>query len=300
VKKIIIVLLVLTMVSCEHSAGPDDNHEPVINENLGDFALVAAGEFKMGDNFNEGDSDERPVHTVYLDAYYIEKYEVTNGKYKEFINDSGYLDSTYWTAGGFGDYGIQPNYWTNSIYRGGGIAGNENFPVVGISWYEAMAYCAWLSEKTGETYRLPTEAEWEKAARGTDQKRYPWGGNIDGSCANYWDSGDPYEDGLTPVGFYDGGTHKGFKTNDNSSSYGVYDMTGNVWEWCYDRYNIKYYAASPVDNPNGPLSGIFRVLRGGCWGTYYNYRSALRSARRYKSYPRNRFCVAGFRCVREY
>lgn len=245
----------------------------VINDGYDDYVLVPGGEFKMGDNFNEGDFDEKPVHTVYLSVYYIGKYEVKNTEYKKFIEDRGYTTQSYWTSGGFGQYGSQPYCWINSQYRGGGISGNENFPVVGISWYEAMAYCNWLSAKTGKIFRLPTEAEWEKAARGDDtknstlrhQRRYPWGDNFDGSYANYWYSGDPYDNGLTPVGYYDGTTHGNFVTYNNASPYGAYDMTGNVWEWCSDWYSDNYYSRSHINNPTGTSSGSSRVIRGGSW-----------------------------------
>jgi len=272
------------------------NEGKSVNDGYGDYVLVPAGEFLMGDNFNSGDLDEKPVHLVFLDAYYISKYKVTNSEYNRFIDDGGYTDSTYWTAGSYGYYVSQPVYWNDSKYKGGGIEGNENFPVVGVSWYEAMAYCKWLSKKTGKIYRLPTEAEREKAARGTDQRMYPWGNNIDGSYANYSNSGDPYVI-LTPVGFYDGNTHNGFPTNNNASPYGAYDMAGNVWEWCSDWHNKDYYSISPTNNPAGPSSGSFRVVRGGWWGSG---PCILTTTNRYAFAPFYREYDVGFRCVREY
>ncbi|MFC1731113.1 SUMF1/EgtB/PvdO family nonheme iron enzyme [candidate division KSB1 bacterium] len=268
-----------------------------VNEGYGDYFLVPAGEFQMGDNFNEGEAHELPVHTVYLDSFYIGEYEITNYEYKRFMDDGGYTNSAYWTVGGFGSYGSEPSYWNNSTYRGGGIPGNENFPVVGVSWYESMAYCSWLSAKTGEKYRLPTEAEWEKAARGTDQRRYPWGNNIDGSYANYSNSGDSYDNGMTPVGYYDGSIHGSFSTNDNSSPYGAYDMAGNVYEWVSDWYSANYYADSPSNNPTGPASGSGRVIRGGSWNSlpWEGLRSTFRPA---GHPPNNTFNYLGFRCVR--
>ena len=187
----------------------------------------------MGDNFYEGNGNETPVHTVYLDSYYIGKFEVTNGEYRRFIDSGGYINPEYWNAGGFEKVGNKPKFWNDIIYKGGGF-GNDKFPVVGVSWFEAMAYCSWLSKKNGKTYRLPTEAEWEKAARGTDQRRYSWGNDIGGSYANYMESGDPYESGITSVGFFNGTVRNGFATYNSTSSYGAYDMTGNVWEWCFD------------------------------------------------------------------
>lgn len=161
-----------------------------IDDGYGVLFLVSAGKFPMGDNYDEGNDRERPVHTVYVDDYHIGKYEVTNGEYNKFIDDGGYSNLDYWKAGGFGWFS-KPLYCHDATYNGGGIPGNEKFPVVGVSWYEAKSYCSWLSVKTGRGYRLPTEAEWEKAARGGDyldgdrngnvpnpinpQRRYPWG-----------------------------------------------------------------------------------------------------------------------------
>jgi formylglycine-generating enzyme required for sulfatase activity len=137
-----------------------------VNDGHGDYVFVPAGEFLMGDNYEEGNPREGPAHPVYLDSYYIGADEVTNAEYARFIDDEGYEDRAYWTAGGFGSFAV-PRYWNDPAHRGGGIPGNEQFPVCGVNWFEANAFCAWLSAKTGETYRLPTEAEWEKAARGT-------------------------------------------------------------------------------------------------------------------------------------
>ncbi|MEJ2307366.1 MAG: SUMF1/EgtB/PvdO family nonheme iron enzyme [candidate division WOR-3 bacterium] len=202
------------------------------------------------------------------------------------------------------------------------MPGNENFPVVGVNLHEANAYCKWLSEKTGEIYRLPTESEWEKAARGTDQRRYPWGNNIDSSYANYYKSGDPYENdlsftgGLTQVGFYDGYIHDGFPTHDNASPYGAYDMAGNVWEWISDPWDPHYYSKSPIHNPKGPAPGdsidfprgpkfgdYIASIRGGFWRDEKGIMnmSSLRSSYRGMIFggPRRRHIGIGFRCVRE-
>lgn len=138
----------------------------IINEGFGEFLLVPAGAFKMGDNFGDGESRERPVHRVYLDAFYIAKYEVTNGDWKKFQADPGYENPQIWP-----DQRIVPKdqspYWNQANNHGGGTPNSENYPVIGINWDAATAYCKWVSLKTGQKYRLPTEAEWEKAARGT-------------------------------------------------------------------------------------------------------------------------------------
>jgi formylglycine-generating enzyme required for sulfatase activity len=280
------------------SLGGAEPHQggAVLDEGYGEYVLVPAGQFMMGDNYREGDPDEVPVHPVYLDAYYVGRHKITNMEYARFLTAGGYSDSTHWDAGGFGDYGAEPRYWRTARFRGGGIAGNEAFPVVGVSWFEAAAYCGWVSGQTGARYRLPTEAEWEKAARGTDQRRFPWGETVDGSYANYEFSGDPYEPGITPVGFYDGSPHGGFRTSANISPYGAVELTGNVWEWCRDWYAGDYYSVSPRSNPNGPQTGSSRVLRAGGWvDSHYYHRAANRNS----SFPENRNPIQGFRCVRE-
>jgi len=285
-----IILLSATAVFCSEAPPP-------VNDGYGDYLLVSAGEFLMGDNFNEGNSDEIPVHKVYLDAYYIGKYKITNGDYKKFMEDGGYSNADYWTADGFGEYGSEPEFWHSPHDKGGGTDGSDNYPVVGVSWFEAMAYCVWLSEKTGHTYRLPTEAEWEKAARGADQKRYAWGNEIDKYHANYDYGQERNTMVLTPVGYFDGSSRDGFNTDNNASPYGAYDMTGNVSEWCLDWYDMEYYSYSPEKNPRGPDAGDSRVLRGGGYvdSAYYQ-----RMAQRHKTGAHFKGYKTGFRCVREH
>ena len=142
------------------------------------------GRFRMGDNFGDGESRERPVHVVDLDAFYIGKYEVTNGDWRKFRDDPGYDDPKFWPSGRVVPKNQIP-YWTQAQNHGGGTPNSDSYPVLGVNWDAATAYCNWLSAKTGKKYRLPTEAEWEKAARGTDQRRFPWGNTIDHSYANY-------------------------------------------------------------------------------------------------------------------
>ncbi len=270
--------------------------QSTIDDGFGDYVLVPGGDFQMGDNFNEGDSDEVPVHTVRVESFYIGKHKITNAAYAKFIEADGYSEASYWSAGGFGNYGSRPRHWGDATCAGGGLDCNEGFPVVGVSWFEAMAYCEWLSTQTGETYRLPTEAEWERAARGSDQRRFAWGADIDGPHANYEFSGDPFEPGITPVGFYDGTARQGFQTQDNASPYGAYDMIGSVWEWCLDWYDGAYYSGSSVIDPRGPATGSSRILRAGGWvdSAYYQ-----RAANRNSSFPENRNPIQGFRAVRE-
>jgi len=288
IKLVLLIMPIFLLISCSKTPR-------VVNDGYGDYLLIPAGTFQMGDNFDEGNSDEIPLHEVYLDAYYIGKYKVTNEEYKKFIEDGGYTNSVHWTAGGFGEYGEEPEHCENWESRGGGLPDNETFPVVGVSWFEAMAYCSWLSAKTGCEYRLPTEAEWEKAARGTDQRRYAWGDNIDPSYTNYDNGEDRSQKQISPVGFYNGETRNGFSTNDNSSPYGVYDMTGNVTEWCSDWYDREYYINSPKENSQGPETGSSRVLRAGGYvdAAYYQ-----RAASRHKMGAHFKSYKTGFRCVR--
>ena len=218
----------------------------------GEMVLVPAGEFWMGSD--EAD-DERPRHKVSLGDYYIDKYEVTNALYKRF------MDATSRSA---------PSYWTDAKFN------DAAQPVVGVSWHDAEAYCKWAGK------RLPTEAEWEKAARGTDGRKYPWGNQWDAARTN---SGEGGPRKPVAVGSYPNGVRP----------YGAHDMAGNVREWVADWYDSAYYRASPERNPQGPASGSFRVLRGGSWD---HYAFALRAAYRSFFTPDYRNDGIGVRCAR--
>lgn len=217
---------------------------------------VPAGTFSMG---SETSSHERPIHAVNLSAYYMDKYEVTNAAYKRCV-EAGVCDPPK-----------QSRSSTRTAYYGNPEF--DEFPVIYVDWNMAKTYCEWRGA------RLPTEAEWEKAARGTDGRTYPWGEGISCDEANYNNCvGD-----TTKVGSYLGGV----------SPYGLYDMAGNVWEWVNDWYDSSYYQTSPSSNPQGPTSGQYRVLRGGSWN---NYGSSVRSVFRFGNDPSNPGHYLGFRC----
>jgi formylglycine-generating enzyme required for sulfatase activity len=220
---------------------------------LGEMVYVPAGEFIMGSN--EGYSDEKPAHTVYLDAFYIDKYEVTNAQYRKCA-EAGACSQPH-----DAEYYNDPNY-----------AGH---PMVYVDWSQADAYCRWAGK------RLPTEAEWEKAARGTDGRTYPWGEGIDCDHAQYGECGGQ----TVPVGSKPQGT----------SPYGALDMAGNVWEWVADWYGEDYYSQSPERNPPGPDSGWSRVLRGGSWD---NLQWFAYCTGRGRNFPGLRNHFVGFRCAR--
>jgi len=231
------------------------------------MVFVPAGEFPMGSN--EGRDDEKPVHQIFLDAYYIDKYEVTVGQYAKF------LEATSMNA---------PPMWTTMDQPP-----HRKRPVVNVDWEDANNYCEWAEK------RLPTEAEWEKAARGTDGRIYPWGNDPPNHLrANYggkekWNKHTV----LVPVG----------QLKNGQSPYGISDLAGNVWEWVSDWYDPNYYATSPPRNPTGPETGKYKVLRGGSWDLAPEH---LRSARRdfnnplsfdYDS-PSYRNFSSGFRCAK--
>ncbi|NOZ61426.1 MAG: formylglycine-generating enzyme family protein [Calditrichaeota bacterium] len=251
-----------------------------------EMVRVPAGNFLMGSE--DFEFDERPAHKVFLDEYWIDKYPVTNARYARFLNaflekfpgDSGKI-------GSFFDEEISQVHRQDELFVVDSVFADH--PMVGVTWFGANAYAEFYLK------RLPTEAEWEKAARGTDGKLYPWGNEIDSSRANFWNSGDPFEEGTTPVGFYNGQNYQGFQTKDSQSPYGCYDMVGNVREWVADWYQWDYYAKGRKINPKGPESGDKKVARG---GGYLFHADELRATLRYSLEPDRAASFIGFRCVR--
>ncbi|MBI1299670.1 SUMF1/EgtB/PvdO family nonheme iron enzyme [bacterium] len=240
---------------------------------------------------------ESPAHTVYLDGYWIGQTEVTNAQFRAFIEDGGYTTERYWSASGWtwrvANSITEPEFWQDANFNG------DQQPVSGISWYEADAYSRWLTQKSGLAIRLPTEAEWEKAARGTDGRTYPWGDDWDPSRANYCDRrcGDAFAFALWVDANNDDGyahTSPVGRFLNGASPNGALDMAGNVWEWTGDWYDSSYYATSPERNPMGPASGSERVLRGGSWS---DNPSFLRGAFRLRYTPDYRNINVGVRVV---
>ena len=294
------------------------------------FQRVPAGEFLMGSAespqalaraFPHADprrlkelSDEAPVHRVRISRdFLLGTYEVTVGEFRRFLQASGYVPES--VRDGSGAYGFNPNYDPARSERGDlfegrnpryswqntGFAQTERDPVVNVTWNDAMAMAKWLSQREGATYRLPTEAEWEYAARAGTRTRYPGGDSpevllksantFDRETAQRWprwrDQAGEGSDGYpftAPVGSF------------APNAFGLYDMIGNAWEWCADWYGENYYAHAPAADPKGPASGNARVRRGGSWHTWPLY---ARVAFRNWNTPETRYVLLGFRLLRE-
>jgi serine/threonine-protein kinase len=256
------------------------------------MVYVPAGEFLMGsaDSDSQAYSNEKPQHQVALDAFWIDRTEVTNDMFTRFVSATSYKTDAEKLGSGYTLFGtmwsdVKGADWQHPGGRSTNIRGLDILPVVLVSWNDAKAYCEWAGR------RLPTEAEWEKAARGTDGRIYPWG-NQTATCEHtVMDDGSGNGCGKGNAAWTVGSRSKGI------SPYGSYDMAGNVWEWVADWYDEKYYDSSAAKRPNpqGPASGQYRVLRGGSWSVIaQDVRSAVRN--RYS--PENRNSNFGFRCAR--
>jgi formylglycine-generating enzyme required for sulfatase activity len=295
-----------------------------------EFVRIPAGEFRMGSDeepqalakaFPAYDpvrftqlGDEGPVHRVRITrAFWLGRHEVTVAQFRRFVEASGHVPES--EADGTGGYGFNPAYDPATTARGDafegrdpkyswrnpGFAQGDDHPVVNVSWNDAVAMARWLSAQEGVTYRLPTEAEWEYAARagtrtrfstGDDPRTLLHGANVfDQDAAPHWPQWRSFaldgHDGhafTAPVGRF------------APNAFGLHDMHGNVWEWCADWHADDYYARSPVDDPTGPPDGSVRVRRGGSWHTWAFY---ARSSFRNWNSPETRYTLVGFRLLRE-
>ncbi len=243
-----------------------------------EMILVPAGEFIMGSE--ELGDDERPAHLVYLDAFWIDRYEVSNDRFARFVAATGYQTEAQargwgWVWKGSEWEKVEGADWRHPRGSASSIEGRLEHPVVLVSWNDARAYCQWAGKQ------LPSEAQWEKAARGTAGWRYAWGDDFDGSQANTSEAG---LGDTAPVGHF---------SPQGDSPYGACDMTGNVWEWVADWYASDYYRQAAPENPSGPVTGSDKVLRGGSWPFDEVY---ARAAFRYNARPDYTYDFAGFRC----
>ncbi len=251
-----------------------------------EMVLIPSGPFWMGRThmflFDElswtarARLDDQPAHRISIDAFYIDKYEVTNADYALFVQATGRRTPWHWAKGQ-----ITP--------------GQERWPAYNVDWNDAASFCAWAGK------RLPTEAEWEKAARGgLDRNLYSWGneiGETNGSAGE--EGGGARQTKLARYGFPNGPAPVGsYKPN----GYGLYDVTGNVWEWVSDWYTRDYYVISPLNNPGGPEDGTYKVIRGGGWSNEDDQRTGQRSLLgvHYRNYapPSQTSDAFGFRCAR--
>jgi len=223
------------------------------------LVTIPAGWFLMGSE--NGQDNERPIHGVWIDTLRLAACQVTNAEYACFLRDTGKQPPPFWS---------DPNF------------NHPEQPVVGPSWHEATQYCEWLSASTGGKYRLPTEAEWERAARGgVEGARFPWGDTPPESLPNYFNR---WRTGPEPVG------------RSAAYAFGLFDICANVHEWCLDWYDAGYYAVSPERNPRGPESGQRRASRGGSWR---HHIKVTRSAARSSIPPEFRYADYGFRVACE-
>ncbi len=219
---------------------------------------IPEGWFRMG--CETGRDEEKPVHRVWVDAFELAAYQVTNADYAHFLAATNHP---------------QPLHWDDPKFH------HPQQPVVAPSWFDAAAYCEWLSKMTGQRYRLPTEAEWERAARsGVGGKLYPWGDEPPESLPDY---GKRWKTGPEPVGVYP------------PNAYGLYNICDNVHEWCADWYDPGYYARSPERNPQGPAEGSRRASRGGSWR---HHIKVARCAARSSIPPEFKYADYGFRVAR--
>ncbi|MFI9536921.1 formylglycine-generating enzyme family protein [Nocardia fusca] len=279
----------------------------------GSLIAISTGNFSMGDHFQEGypQDGELPVHRVSLSAFAIAAHTVTNAQFAAFVKDTGYVtdaeklgisavfhpafrgdqadimhrvDGTPWWLA------VRGANWRHPDGPASGIADRRNHPVVHVSWHDAAAYCSWAG------VRLPSEAEWEYAARGgVAGKRFVWGDELtprgQWRC-NIWQGRFPYEN-LEEDGYLTTAPVKSYRPN----GYGLWQMTGNVWEWCHDWFAADYYAKSAHHDPAGPATGTRRVMRGGSYLCHASYCHRYRVSARSSNTPESTAGNIGFRCA---
>lgn len=299
---ICLIGLMLFVIGCGDSPAKDSNSDNEVRRpSLENMVLIPAGEFLLGSLEGEGAYDEHPQHEVYLDAFYIDKYEVTNAQFQEFVNATGYVTDA--ERKGYGEvYNPEesemrfhiftdvnwrrPNAWRTTdnrphpkAWENYQLADKMDYPVVQVSWNDAQAYATWVRK------RLPTEAEWEKAARGTDGRKWAWGNEFNLNIGGINVHANINSGGLLSVGCFPTGV----------SPYGVYNMIGNAREWVADFYAPDYYIHSHKDNPLGPEIGTFHVIRGGSWAQIKSYHVLI--ANRAYQVPNYSSNFVGFRCA---
>jgi formylglycine-generating enzyme required for sulfatase activity len=261
---------IVALLSFSLSLLPSVNEQPfaLIAALNDDMALVPAGEFLMGSPADsDGLPDEQPQRLVLTGTFLIDRNEVTNAAYERFVQATGHRAP------------MNANPASTVWEKNAPISGIGNHPVINVSWEDAVAYCTWMGR------RLPTEAEWEKAARGTDGRRYPWGNEWDfkkANSASYWAGRTiDFQSGADWEAFWIRGEgskiskDKGIKGEvltmpiasfpESTSPYGLHDMAGNVAEWVQDWYNPNYYKDAPLSDPQGPSRGAIKAMRGGSW-----------------------------------
>ncbi len=290
-------LLLAAAVSAAWALGlfgrPDTTVDDLPRQPIGQTVSLPGGTFRMGSNASN-DPGERPAHEVLLSPFFIDEHEVTNGQFAQFVAETGCRTTAEQVGWSF-VYDRKLLQWVKRDgadwrHPGGAdtsLIGRDDYPVVHVSWHDATAYAEWAGKQ------LPTEAQWEYAARsGLRDANFPWGSEelVDGRYrANYCQHGDdPAADGhefLAPVRSYP------------PSRFGLYDMSGNVWEWCADRYDADYYGACPRQDPTGPAAGQMRVQRGGSWLSPEEFRFGHHVSTRGKRPPEATYENVGFRCA---
>ncbi|WP_342617602.1 formylglycine-generating enzyme family protein [Rhodoferax sp. GW822-FHT02A01] len=322
------LLLILVLSACTTRGGPDAAHTAFTNSVGLRMVRIPAGEFLMGSDEPaetlhksyplaeqkrlDDLFDEAPVHRVRITkAFYMGATEVTVGQFRQFVEQSGYVPESI--ADGTGGYGYNPQYDASKTQRGDafegrdtryswqnpGFAQTDQHPVVNVTWNDAQALAQWLSKQEGRSYRIPTEAEWEYAARAGTRTRYHCGDEP--TCllkvANTFDeAAKPYwpQFAANALNGNDGFAFTAPVASFAPNAFGLYDMHGNAWEWTQDLYAEDYYAHAPVDDPKGPEEGNVYVRRGGSWHTWALY---ARSSYRNWNSPQTRYTLVGIRLV---